>query len=101
LHDPISDDVNVVSLWKVLVGIPAFLIWILFACALCVGIGKAIWFLGYVIVTWAGLHLYYRVKKLTVAVHNGLRYPQLRRAMLRFRETVIDNLPAQPFTPSS
>jgi len=56
------DDVNVVSLWKVLVGIPAFLIWILFACALCVGIGKAIWFLGYVIVTWLGLHLYYGSK---------------------------------------
>lgn len=92
----LPDDVNVISLWKILVGIPVFLLWILLACGLCLGIGKPIWFLGYAGVSWAGLHLYYRVKKLAVAVHNGFRYPHLRPTMLRFRETVINNLPPDP-----
>src|SRR5262249_16257599 len=91
------DDVNVISLLKVLVGIPIFLICIGVVCLTCILMGKFIWLLGYGALTWAGLHLYYRVKKLAVAVHNGLRYPQLIPTMLRFRETVLDNLPKDPF----
>ncbi len=92
------DDVNVISLWKVLVGIPVFLIWIFSACILCLVLGNPIWLLGYALVTWAGLHLYYRVKKLAVAVHNGLRYPQLRPGLLQLRETVIGHLPPENAT---
>src|SRR5262249_3928223 len=92
------DDVNVISLWKVLVGIPTFLIWICFVCMLCILMGKPVWLLVYGGLTWAGLHLYYRVKKLAVAVHNGLRYRDLIPTMLRFRETVISNLPQDAFS---
>jgi len=95
------DDVNVISLWKVLVGIPTFLIWTCLVGAWCFLLGKPAWFVMYAALTWAGLHLYYRVKKLAVAVHNGLRYPQLRPAMLCFRETVTRNLPADVFAQDS
>jgi len=90
------DDVNVISLWKVLVGIPTFLIWICFVCVACILLGKFSWLLVYGALTWVGLHLYYRVKKLAVAVHNGLRYPQLIPTMLQFRDTVLTNLPSDP-----
>jgi 1-acyl-sn-glycerol-3-phosphate acyltransferase len=87
------DDVNVISLWKVLVGIPTFLIWMSAVCITCILMGKPVWLLVYAGLTWAGLHLYYRVKKLAVAVHNGLRYSHLIPTMLQFRETVLSNLP--------
>jgi 1-acyl-sn-glycerol-3-phosphate acyltransferase len=87
------DDVNVISLWKILVGLPSFLIWVLLVLAVCVVCGKPFWFVFYAALTWAGLRLYYRVKKLVVAVHNGLLYPALKPAMLHFRETVIHALP--------
>ncbi|MGH7866624.1 MAG: hypothetical protein ACREP9_03080, partial [Candidatus Dormibacteraceae bacterium] len=90
------DDLNVVSLWKILVGIPVFILWVSVICALCLILGKPLWFLAYAALTWVGLHLYYRVKKLAVAVHNGLRYPKLRPTMLRFREIVLRNLPTEP-----
>lgn len=87
------DAPNVVSLWRILVGLPIFLLWIVgVTVALAVGrhwMGLAL----YHLLTWAALPLYYRVKKLAVAVANGLRRPDLRRALLRFREIVLENLP--------
>jgi hypothetical protein len=93
------DDRNVVSLWKVLVGIPAFLLWIVLVTILCLFQGRPMWLAIYALLTWTGLVLYYRVKKLSVAVGNGLRYPKLRLPLLRFRETVLRNLPPDPYAP--
>lgn len=90
------DDLNVVSLWRILVGIPLFILWGGVVCALCLIPGKPGWLLAYAVLTCAGLHLYYRVKKLAVAVHNGLRYPTLRPSMLKFQETVLHHLSAAP-----
>jgi 1-acyl-sn-glycerol-3-phosphate acyltransferase len=91
------DDLNVISLWKILVGIPVFLLWICIVSLLCLWNGELIGLLGYAVLTWLGLILYYRAKKLAVAVHNGLRYPRLRTAMFRFRETVLQNLPVDGY----
>ena len=87
------DGRNVISLWKVLVGVPAFLLWFPFmtlaafvtCCAWCA--------LGYALVTLLGIKLYYRTKKLAVAVNNGLRRPDLRDRVLDFREAVLRELP--------
>jgi 1-acyl-sn-glycerol-3-phosphate acyltransferase len=88
------DDLNVISLWRILIGIPCFLLWLALWAVVCLCYGK-LWFLAYAALTWAGLFLYYRVKKLLVAVYNGLRYPGLRPLMLKFREIVVDLLPAE------
>jgi 1-acyl-sn-glycerol-3-phosphate acyltransferase len=87
------DDRNVISLWKVLVGVPVFVLWIAAVTLATVCLGKLPWLAGYALVTWLGVVLYYRVKKLAVAVHNGVRHPRLRRRMLAFRETVLEALP--------
>jgi 1-acyl-sn-glycerol-3-phosphate acyltransferase len=95
----LPDDRNVISLWKVLVGIPTFILWIGLITAVSLFAGKIAWLAAYGAITWAGVHLYYRVKKLAVAVHNGLVYPKLKPLMLRFRETVLQNLPEKEATP--
>jgi 1-acyl-sn-glycerol-3-phosphate acyltransferase len=87
------DDRNVISLWRILVGIPVLVLW---GAAVCLGLllqGRLLWLGLYLVVTWLGLQLYYRVKKLAVAVHNGIRCPQLKPCLLAFRQTVLNALP--------
>jgi 1-acyl-sn-glycerol-3-phosphate acyltransferase len=87
------DDRNVISLWRILVGIPAFAFWAAAVCLVLLLQGKPLWLGLYVVATWLGLQLYYRVKKLAAAVHNGIRCPQLKPRLLAFRQTVLNALP--------
>jgi len=89
------DDRNVISLWRILVGIPVFALWILTLVSIAVTTGTLIWFCAYAVITFAGLKLYYRVKKLGVAVANGIRQPALRPRMLAFHELVLTELPRE------
>ena len=90
------DDRNVVSLWKVLVGIPTFLLWAgsLFVAAAISG--HWLWLTGWLVATAMSLKLWYRVKKLAVVVHNGLRFPELRARVLAFRELVLKEVRDEP-----
>ena len=90
------DDRNVISLWRTLVGIPLVILWTLLLAVLAVALGQLPWFGIHCLVTLAGLKLYYPVKKLAVAVHNGLRHSDLRSPMLAFRELVLEELPDEP-----
>lgn len=87
------DDRNVISLWKVLVGVPIFVLWMVCLTLTLLLLGRFWWLLGYGAVTWLGLKCYYRFKKLAVAVHNGLRHPALRSRLLAFHQTVVQSLP--------
>ena len=87
------DGRNVVSLWKILVGIPSFALWFGVVAVTLLLLGKFLWLAAYVAVTCAGLKLYYRFKKLAVAVHNALRRPGLRKQALAFHQTVLQSLP--------
>ena len=66
-----------------------FLLWVAVMAMVAIVSGRWPWFGLYALATFSGLKLYYRVKKLAVAVHNGLRYPELRPQVLAFRETVL------------
>ncbi len=87
------DDRNVISLWRILVGIPVFAIWIGVVSLLLILEGKLLLLGLYAAVTWLGLVLYYRVKKLAVAVHNGFRHPEVKPCLLAFHQAVLNNLP--------
>jgi 1-acyl-sn-glycerol-3-phosphate acyltransferase len=87
------DDRNVVSLWKILIGVPAFALWIGAVAVSLVLLEKFLWLAAYAAVTCAGAKFYYRFKKLAVAVHNSLRQPALRSRMLAFHQTVLQSLP--------
>lgn len=96
------DGPNVIALWRILVGLPLFVFWSLAVVIVSVLAGYYGLALGYTLVTWLGLQLYCRVKKLAVAVHNGFRFPGLRPQMLAVRETVLRSLPdAAPTTVST
>lgn len=90
------DGPNVISLWKILVGMPAFILWALAVAAVSLVLGKWFWLAGYLLATWLGLKNYYRVRKLAVAVHNGWRFPGLRSSLLAFRELVLQEIPDEP-----
>jgi 1-acyl-sn-glycerol-3-phosphate acyltransferase len=86
------DDRNVISLWKILVGVPAFLLWAMAVIAMTLLLGKIWWLLVYAVVTWLGLKFYHRFIRLAVEVHNALRQPALRDGMKAFWQTVQQSL---------
>jgi hypothetical protein len=89
----LPDDRNVISLWKILGGATAFVLWSGAVAVTLLLLGKFLWLAAYVAVTFVGMKLYYRFKKLSVAVHNALRQPALRERVLAFHRIVLQSLP--------
>lgn len=87
------DDRNVISLWKILVGVPVFILWLAGVTVALLLFGKWWWLVVYAAITWLGLKCYYRFKKLAVAVHNAFRHPALRAKLQAFHTTVLQSLP--------
>jgi 1-acyl-sn-glycerol-3-phosphate acyltransferase len=87
------DGRNVISLWKILVGVPVFAIWSAGCVATLLFLGKFAFLAAYLGTTVIGLKFYYRFKKVVVAVHNALRQPSLRNRVLKFHQTVLKTLP--------
>jgi 1-acyl-sn-glycerol-3-phosphate acyltransferase len=87
------DGRNVISLWKILVGVPVFALWSAAIAITLLALGKFILLVGYAVVTVIGLKFYYRFKKVAVAVHNLLRQPRLRKGVLAFHQTLLKSLP--------
>jgi 1-acyl-sn-glycerol-3-phosphate acyltransferase len=87
------DDRNVISLWRILVGIPVFILWAGIVALIVLLLGKPLLLAAYTFVTLVGVKLYHRVKKWIVAVHNGLLHPELRPRMLTLREMLLSSLP--------
>jgi hypothetical protein len=87
------DDRNVISLWKILVGVPVFALWTGIAVAALLASGRFLWLAAYLAVTCAGVKLYHRFKKLAVVTHNAVRQPALRQRMLTFHQKVLQFLP--------
>ena len=96
-----SDGPNVISLWRILVGAPSLLLWSVGLGMIASVSGQWLWLAFYAMATFAGLNLYYRFKKLAVAVHNGLCCPDLRPQVLAFHETVLGEIAHEPAFSSS
>lgn len=85
----LPDDLNVVAFWRILVGFPALLLWLaVIVPALWISGGPRL-ALAYIGISVAGLKLYYRVRKLSIALFNSVRAPALRPALLALRETLL------------
>ena len=89
----LPDGPNVVSLWRILVGAPLAVLWAAGVAAVSLVIGQPLLLAGYAALTLAGLWLYYRVRKLAVAVGNAVLHPALRPRMLGFRDILLKALP--------
>ena len=87
-----ADGPNVVALWRILVGLPLFVIWsgaVSVALALFAGWW---WVLGYVLLTVAALKSLYRAKKIAVTVWNGLFHRDLARQAHAFHQAVLQTI---------
>jgi 1-acyl-sn-glycerol-3-phosphate acyltransferase len=90
----IADGPNVIALWRILVGLPLFVIWYGVVTIGLLFCGGWWWVLGYAVLTFAALKSLYRTKKLAVAVWNGLAHRPLARRAHEFHQAVLQTLPA-------
>jgi hypothetical protein len=85
----LADDRNVIAFWKILVGVPLFAVWASAAVISSIASGHAGFALAYVAITAFGLSLYYRTKKVAVAVYNGVFRASERPKALAYRDAVL------------
>ena len=88
-----ADDRNVIALWRVLVGLPLFVMWFGLVTLLLAYFAVWWWALGYVLLTLAALKSLYRAKKLAVAVWNGLAHRALAQRAHEFHQSVLQTIP--------
>ncbi len=86
------DGRNVIALWRILTGVPFFVlwvvIWIIASLVLC-GSWVA---LVYIAITFIAVNGWYRLKKLAVASWNGLFYSGLRADALALHQQILNQL---------
>lgn len=87
-----ADDRNVIALWRMLVGVPLFVVWFGVVSIVIASVAGWRWWLAYALLTWAALKLLYRAKKLSVAVWNGLAHRELARRAHGFHQSVLQAL---------
>ena len=90
----LADGPNVIALWRILVGLPVLVIWVGLVTVVLLWCGGWWWWLGYALLTFAALELFYRAKKLAVAVWNGLAHRPLARRAREAHQAVLQTLPA-------
>jgi len=87
------DGPNVVTLWRMLVGLPVFALWAVAVLAAAWWSGRPLVAAGWGLVTVFGLLAYHRVKKLAVAVRNAWTAPGLSAAAAAFHAAVLAGVP--------
>jgi len=88
-----ADDRNVIALWRILIGLPGFVIWFVIVSLPLVLFGGWLWWAAYAMLTLAALKSLYRVKKLAVAVWNGWAHRNLAGRAHEFHRLVLQTLP--------
>lgn len=89
-----ADELNVVALWRILVGLPLFVIWF-GVVTMVLGLAASWWWaLGYTLLTLVALKSLHRVKKLAVGVWNGLANRSLASRAHEFHRLLLETLPS-------
>ena len=88
-----ADDRNVIALWRILIGLPLFVVWFSVVCVSLALFASWLWLLGYALLTLAALKSVYRAKKLAVAVWNGLAHRTLAGPAHEFHQLVLQTIP--------
>ncbi len=85
-----ADDRNVIALWRILTGVPVFVLWSLLG--LLVGALTGWWWLPFLHLVLSCLTLlgWYRLKKTAVVAWNGLFHGDLREDAFTVRREVLD-----------
>jgi len=78
----LPDEPNVIAFWRMVVGLPVGLFWVV---AVCVGLflfAGPSWLVLYGAISIVGILAWYRFRKLTVALGNAVFHPELRAVLL-------------------
>ena len=88
-----ADGPNVITLWRLLVGVPVFILWAAIISLTCALLGRPIWIAVYVVITFAALKLTRLTRKVVIEINNGLRHRDLRERALSFHQQLLSTLP--------
>jgi len=86
------DERNVVTLWRILVGAPLFLLWFVAVTLGLILMGRAVGVVFFLILAVGGWLAYQPARQLLVAGWNGMRFPELRRKSMDFREALFTEM---------
>jgi 1-acyl-sn-glycerol-3-phosphate acyltransferase len=83
-----ADGQNVIALWRILVGLPAFLVWFAIVNLSLAFFANWAWVIAYTLLTVAALKLLSPAQKLAVATWNGLTHQDLAPRVKEFHQSV-------------
>ena len=86
------DGRNVIALWRILTGVPSFILWAAIWIIACTALGYSWIALIYITMTTIAVSGWYRLKKLAVASWNGLFHPDLRADALTLHQQILNQL---------
>ncbi len=89
----LPDDRNVISFWRMVVALPAALIWAIVATVSIALTSELIWLAVYWFLTISGCASWYRFRTLSVALANGLYHRSARADILALRGKIRGVLP--------
>jgi 1-acyl-sn-glycerol-3-phosphate acyltransferase len=87
-----ADDTNVIALWRILSGVPAFVVWATLMVVLPLALGQGGAAIAYLALTALALQGWYRLKKLAVASWNGLFHADLQPEALALHSLLLSEL---------
>lgn len=90
-----ADGRNVIALWRILVGLPVFLLWFCLAALVLAIYAGGIAALAYAGLTFLALQLWTPARKLAVGVSNAIGHRALRAPLQALREALRTDLPSR------
>ena len=89
----LPDAPNVIAFWRMVAGLPAGLVWATLASVAGALAGGVPGVVTYWAITVAGVGAWYRFRKLSVALCNGLFHAGAKPALLRTYQDLKENMP--------
>jgi 1-acyl-sn-glycerol-3-phosphate acyltransferase len=86
------DERNVITLWRLLVGVPLFLLWFVAVALALVLMGRELWIVFFLLLTVIGWVGYQPARQLLVSGWNGTRFPELRGKYLELQRVLFEEM---------
>lgn len=86
------DAPNVITLWRILIGAPLFVLWLVAIFTGLAATGRGAWFIVFLFLTFLGWLAYQPARRLLVAGWNGIRFSTLRGEYLGFQKLLFEEL---------
>jgi len=89
----LPDAPNVMAFWRMMVGLPAALIWVLLISLMLVLFAGSTGMLIYWVATIVGIKSWYRFRKLSVALCNGLLHGHVKKELMQMHRELNKGTP--------